>query len=285
MSSILYGIGAIIDRFFGVEKFGKSSPHYRYKQSCLALSENPPSGRNDSILIADIYRRIECNWRRSRTKYKKNPSKENWRWDPHPDIDKDNPPGPEVSLERRIIQSSDETWTNQVPTSSGLTGHSFDKVRNIDLVHKLGDRQCEFIELKVNSDTPLYAAIEILTYGCLYLFSRQHLLALKYDAPKQHELLRMSRIHLGVLAPHSYYAPYAPSPGKPYKVYNLGWLEDYLNDALRQIIRDFSHLDLIMDFRFESFPPDFTWRPSQRKMPDEAIQMAVRNRQRVYSRS
>lgn len=278
MGSILHEIGPIIDDFFGAGAFGKS-PHYRHKQSCLKLSENPLRDANSASLISDICEKIESNWRRSQEKKRRNASKQNWRFVPRPKFDEDNP-SLEVTLERRIIQSSDESWANQIPTSSGLTGPNFDKARNIDLVHKLGSGQCEFIELKVNSDTPFYAAMEILTYGCLYLFSCQHRDELGYDNSK--ELLNLSSIHLRVLAPRLYYAPDRHQPGR---LYNLKWLEELVNDGLRQYVEGLAYLDLTMDFRFDAFPADFTWTPSREDTSDETLQTALENRRPVYLRS
>lgn len=277
MSSVLHGTGAIIDRFFGVGGIGKP-PHYRHKQSCLTLSEKPLSDASGATLIVEIYKQIEFNWRRSRSEYGKLPSKKNWCFRRQTEFDECNT-SPEVTLERRIIQSSDESWANQVPTSSGLTHHRFDKARNIDLVHKLDNGRCEFIELKVNSDTPLYAAMEILTYGCLYLFSRQHRDDLGYGSSR--ELLSLLSIHLRVLAPRLYYAP---DPRQPDQLYDIEWLAELVNEGLRQFAGGLAHLDLVMEFGFDSFPADFTWPPSGGDMPDETLQTALGNRRPVYSR-
>jgi hypothetical protein len=90
-------------------------------------------------------------------------------------------------------------------------------------VHNLAHGVWEFIELKVNSDTPLYAAMEILQYGLLFLFSRHHQQELQYDTSK--ELLQATQIHLKVLAPSRYYT--SNRAGAPYQ---LQWLEESLNE-------------------------------------------------------
>lgn len=46
--------------------------------------------------------------------------------------------------------------------------------RAIDLVHRIAPGHFEFIELKTGSNTPLYAAFEILGYGLSWCLARQH---------------------------------------------------------------------------------------------------------------
>ena len=181
-SGILEGVDAVIDRFLKVEEIGTTSPHYRHKQSCLHLSQQPLVELDSQAFINSLYEIICRNWERSRQHYEKPPSQENWRQTRHPDFAPNNSSS-EVTLERTLIQAMEETWINQVPTSSGLTGPYYDKARNIDLVHDLGRGVWEFVELKVNSDTPLYRCHgQILLYGLLFVFAqRNHRQELGYD--------------------------------------------------------------------------------------------------------
>jgi hypothetical protein len=94
---------------------------------------------------------------------------ENWRFAKKTYI-ADRNTSPEKTLEKTIAKITDADWVNQVPTASGLWNASADTHRNIDLVHRLGPKQYEFIELKVETDTPLKAAMESLIYGC-FMFS------------------------------------------------------------------------------------------------------------------
>lgn len=110
-------------------------------------------------------------------------------------------PSAEVRLEQAIAGSG-PGWANQIPICSGLVGPSADRRRAIDLVHRVGEGHFEFIELKVASDTPLYAAIEIIGYACVWLLARRD------DAVPTSELLSADRVDLIVLAPASYYARY-----------------------------------------------------------------------------
>ena len=98
------------------------------------------------------------------------------------------------------------------------------------------------IELKTESDTPLYAAFEILLYGLIYLFSRCHMRELGYDM-KDQRLLGADSIHLRVLASDQFYKE-GPS---------LGWLERDLNDAIRWFAKT-KRNDLVMDFSFRASP-------------------------------
>lgn len=89
-----------------------------------------------------------------------------------------------------------------MPVASGLIPAAGDRRRAIDLVHKLGNAHFELIELKIASDTPLFAAIEIIAYGCLWLIARS-------DKPtRPSALLDADQVDLCVLAPSDYYAPY-----------------------------------------------------------------------------
>lgn len=134
-------------------------------------------------------------------------SRENWRWcKPQPQIAAHNS-SPEVRLERAIaaacVRAGRRDWANQVPVASGVMGSHADRRRAIDLVHKVADRHFELIELKIASDTPLYAAIEIIGYGCAWLLAREE------RGADSSPLLGADRIDLIVLAPRGYYTPYS----------------------------------------------------------------------------
>jgi hypothetical protein len=195
-------------------------------------------------LIEAMYEKIEGKWRNS--KYR---SKENWR------LEKQLPIGNtkqderrEVSLERAIVNIPKEVWPdaanwfNQVPVASGLVDPDADRRRSIDLVHKCSDkdRAYEFIELKVASNTPLYAAMEILKYGLLYIFARKHP-ELFNDGL---ELLQAKRIELKVLAPHDYY--------KVSDFALLQAMEERMNEGLKHFLKQMTPFGLDeMKFSFE----------------------------------
>jgi hypothetical protein len=105
------------------------------------------------------------------------------------------------------------------------------------------------IELKVRSDTPLYAGIEILIYGAAFLFWRLHLHDLGGVEPVANS---NSLLTANVLAPVSYYKPF-----------NVKWLEEAVDTGLRNVLqaRGFGGT-LKMNFRFESFADEFV-RPAE----------------------
>ena len=235
-SSILANVDPIIDRALGLTNIG-----HKHKTSCRDLTETPVKDLDVAALIEKIYGKIGHNWDSS-TYHKR--SKENWRFEKKRGISKKND-SPEVGLERAIINIPRELWSdaldwvNQVPTASGLVDPSADGSRRIDLVHKCGDKEYEFIELKVGSDTPLYAAMEILKYGVLYIFAREHEEASKY-IKKEQDLLQAKNIHLRVLAPASYYAEC-----------DLAWLEICIDRGLGSFLAN-RGLSFQMDFKFET---------------------------------
>ncbi len=283
MTGILKGVGQIIDRFFDIEHIGTRTPHYGHKTACIRLSDIPPEDLNGLDLVRDIFNKAEENWRQSGRRHKKPPSDQNWRNKPHTDFESKSP---EVRLERTIADLQGEGWVNQVPTSSGLADHRHDKVRNIDLLREIEPSRFEFIELKVNSNTPLFAAMEILGYGAIYLFSRLNQKKLRYDLPQQRKVLGAQAIGLRVLAPDRYYRYKLRGRDRRDKKYQLGWLEDLINHGLSAFLESRPELGVSMDFRFEAFPPDFPCRSADIDAGiDEAeLKVALQSVQPVYPR-
>jgi hypothetical protein len=263
--SILEDVGKIIDEALGLKgcEIGKA-PHYRHRESCQRLSRKPMSKFNGQALIEKIYKQVNNN------RSNKDPSEENWRWKKNPEKkdesrQENREKKLEVRLERKIVETSAD-WVNQVPTASGLVDEHSDKRGAIDLVHRLKDDEYEFIELKLRSDTPLYAAMEILQYGILYIFSRKDRKKLGYKEDRG-PLLWAKSVHLQVLAPHDYY-----------KGYTLDWLEDEICKGLKSFLVE-QKVKLQIDFRFEAFPPSFTLAPFPE---NDAIAQALNNRRPVY---
>ncbi len=280
--NILSGVDDIIDRYLGVTEIGTTLPHYGHKESCINLSK-PPSPEIDMLeLMEDVYKRIKSNWENAKCRQESKPnqgSKQNWRFSLNPVMPKGSD-SLEVQLERGIARvctgspSERDHWANQVPTASGLVPPHNDKHRNVDLIHKCREGEYEFIELKVKSNTPLYAAMEILLYGLLYILRRlneQSQVALtESDATKgQLDLLRATKIHLQVLAPSEYY-----------KDYKLQWLEKKLREGLRQMERN-RNLPFCMNFEFQCFPT-VTAAELRHKIQDSRIVEELQNRRSVY---
>jgi hypothetical protein len=137
----------------------------------------------DQNVVDLIFQTVADNYERGDAATNRNRSEENWRWHRlQPQIAAHNT-SPEVVLERAIAAACQRTgrtdWANQVPVASGLIDGATDGRRAIDLVHQCSERHFELIELKIASDTPLYAAVEIIGYGCIWLLARAHPPSLK----------------------------------------------------------------------------------------------------------
>ena len=155
-------------------------------------------------LVGEIHRIIAANYDRYGAALKKDRSEKNWGW-PRlvPAISEGNGSA-EVIIERALaaafIRLGRTDWSNQVPVASGVVS-SFGRGA-IDLVRQRSERHFEMIELKIASDTPLSAAIEVINYACIWLIARG-------DRPKRPSaLLDADRMDLRVLAPAAYYANY-----------------------------------------------------------------------------
>jgi len=258
-NSILKDVNDLIDSELGLMDIGET-PHHKHKTSCDRLTKSPMTGIALD-LIAKIYDKVQENWRDSNCP---KGSKKNWRFEKQPVISRKNR-SPEVILEKAIVNISHEIWPdvtcwmNQVPVASGLTRRKEGR-RAIDLVHRCGDGWYEFIELKVNegAGTPLFAAMEILQYGVLYMFSRENAKALGYEGTDK-ELLGATGIHLKVLAPATYYEGYD----------DLSQLEESIRKGLAKFLaqRKFA-FELEMDFKFETLWLIPSRSPVTRKAPE-----------------
>lgn len=220
---------------------------YRHRSALIGLSEHPPEQFDGVAFVETAFRHILQNWRQCLAAMTHNPSNENWRWfNPKLGISPQNQ-SPEVTLERLIVNLTRhvgrEDWSNQVPVGSGLIKGGGDRRRAVDLVRRVDDNAFELIELKIESDNALYAGIEILQYGIIWLLSREHRKFLGYsDKP----LLDASTVKLVVLAPANYYAGL-----------KLSWFEDGLNRGLKSLGRQYGNCDL--SFAYQAFPSWFSW--------------------------
>jgi hypothetical protein len=193
--SLVDGVEQVVIEILGMTGLGHRSALHRI------------SAFDGTVLVEAIHRLIESNYARAGASANKDRSRENWRWPVlQPQISIRNR-SPEVVLERAIAAACDRLgridWANQVPVASGLVASARDGRRAIDLVRRRGEWHFELIELKIASDTPLYAAIEIICHGCLWLIARD-------DKPSRASaLLDANHIDLRVLAPSKYYAPFA----------------------------------------------------------------------------
>jgi hypothetical protein len=199
-ASLLWGVDAAACGVLGVRSL-------RHRSAALELCSRQTLKSGSVRAVYDV---IAANWRCCRTARPVSGSVENWRWrTPKLDIAARNT-SPEVMLERAIVAACERKgrtdWSNQVPVASGIAGAFGERRRAIDLVREVGPGSFEFVELKIASDTPLYAAFEIIGYVCIWLLSRCDPRAL--PSP----ILKARRIAAKVLAPNSYYTRYALGP-------------------------------------------------------------------------
>lgn len=229
--AILDGVDKIINGALGLSG-GRLK--YHHKAQCLLLSDAPTPDLDVPDLIRNICAKIKSNWHKGKSR-----STENWRWTQNADIDSKNT-SQEVVLERWIARTAGKEWANQVPVASGLTDTAGGR-RAIDLIHRCGNKRYEFIELKVNEGggTPLFAAMEILQYGILYMFSRENAQKLANEQADP-GLFAAIEINLKVLAPAKYY-----------EGYDLSWLEKCISDGLASYTAE-SGCGFTIDFTFES---------------------------------
>ncbi|WP_294532300.1 hypothetical protein [uncultured Rhodoblastus sp.] len=172
-------------------------------------------------LVDLIFRTVACNYEQGDAAANRNRSQQNWRWQLQTQISGNNR-SREVVLERKIAAACQHAcpkdWANQVPVASGLIAGPAGGRGAIDLAHRCGERRFELIELKIASDTPLHAAVEIIEYGCIWLLARANPPSLKP------EILDADHVDLRVLAPVDYY-----------RGYNLTELEAALNRGCRAL--------------------------------------------------
>ena len=207
--SLFEGVDAAVSAVLGVANL-------RHRSALHALGRVRLVQRGSVEAALD---RIAANWERSAQAGLGSASQENWRWwSPQTFIGAANR-SPEVVLERAIaracVAGGRRDWSNQVPVASGVVRSTTERRRAIDLVHKRNEGHYEFIELKIASDTPLYAAFEIISYVGIWLLSR--------NVACGKPLLDAMRIDTRVLAPAAYYAPFS-----------LGWIEQTLNEELQE---------------------------------------------------
>ena len=233
--SLFDGVDAAVCAVLGVARLTIANLKHRSALHDLGRLEQVPPGS-----VAAALDTIASNWERCARAGLGSASRENWRWcEPQTYINKEKNRSAEVVLERAIVTAFHaahrEDWANQVPVASGVVRSSAERRRAIDLVHERGDGHYEFIELKIASDTPLYAAFEIISYVGVWLLSRND------ECGKP--LLEARRIDARVLAPAAYYAPFS-----------LGRIEQILNQELRDYGARYG---TALSFGFEVLPDGF----------------------------
>lgn len=237
LASLVDGVELAVCEALGIARLGhRSALRSLRHQSAVDLAEL-------------VHRVISANWTAGRAGDNKERSAQTWRWALQPQIGLANR-SPEVVLERGIAgacaRAGRSDWANQIPVASGLIEGASDGRRAIDLVHRDSDRRFELIELKIASDTPLYAAVELLGYASAWLLARA-------DPPARPSvLLEAEHLDLRVLAPAPYYAPF--------DLKNLGAT---LNNSVRSLGE---RCGVSLSFGFDVLPGELSHSP----LPDDA---------------
>ena len=215
-----------------------SGEHLKQISTCRNLT--PDSGMQERICVAvaDLYKEIS-----SRGPFRI-PSRENWCLERVTTLAERNK-SPEVVLERAIAvvaeNGSLENWYNQIPVASGLIDERANKRAAIDLIEFSEDRVA-FVELKWESDTPAYAAVEILRYAMAYLLCRDNREEFGYE---DKSLMFVDTVDLQVLAPAVFYDKC-----------DLQFLAMGIGEGLERLCADRTD-NLKMTFEFRSFQPCF----------------------------
>lgn len=238
--SLFRGVDQLAADLFGVRDI-------RHWSAMLKLNKAPPNALTGVAVVEQMFAQVEGNWTKCLSILSRPPSTQNWRWfEPQLEISPENR-SPEVTLERAIVRAAKAAdrrdWSNQIPIAAGILAGAGNNRRAIDLVHSPAPEKFEFVELKIASDTPLFAAIEILEYGFIWLLSRRDGEALGYA---DRAIIQASDIQLSVLAPRSYY-----------RELDLTWLTECLSEGVRRL--GLRQGDMRLDFAFQEFPQEFVW--------------------------
>lgn len=215
-----------------------------------------------SGLFEQLYERIRENWTRHREPDRWPTPDKNWVLRVAPEFTEHPTQHIEKQLQKRIaICLENEGWSNDVPTASGLV-NARGRNMNVDLAHRMAE-DFGLVELKIESDTPYDAALQLLRYGAVYMLYRlEPELVGRF---KLHSMMCAKCIVLEVLAPHSYY-----SGGDV----DLRCLETQLDREL-ETFGGCRAAGVALSFRFMAFAPNFIYYPG---MNCELIRNAVRHR-------
>ncbi|WP_428305441.1 hypothetical protein [Lacipirellula sp.] len=275
MNTCFEGMNEVADEFLLLDDtWAGTPPRFSHFASLLRLSKSPALFRNEN-LIDRMSHCCEAAWRSATELQHRRVSADSWGCTKHLELCEDNPSS-EVVLERLLARLTPGNWWNQVPVDAGsLDGQGR---RKIDLVHRSGDRY-SIVELKVNSNTPLSAAIQVIQYGVAYLLFRQCVLPdlLERGDADSPAIMQATELDLVVLAPTQYYDRFASSHG---------WLESFERQMDSQLAGSAARqaVGISMTFRFESFPRDFAWPLNLATDASRHLQVAqaVLGRQRVF---
>jgi hypothetical protein len=254
--SIFDGTAGIIDRSL----FGTRPIEFQHLMALRLLGEGGSVHLDGASLVRELYDHTVERWRAVNGRFPRPGSTENWRFTLNTKISELNT-SREKQVEKRIARLAEQgrfgkgEWANQIPVASGLLDEHTDKKACVDLARRTAPSSFDLIELKLDpaSGHAVFAAMEALRYGVLYLFSRRLGRDLGYPSGGS-GLLGAQRIRLVVLAPASYYLEI---PGAL-----LHSLRDELSGGLAAECRREGPAGLTIDLAFEQFGEPFGWPSS-----------------------
>ena len=193
------------------------------KTRAIELSELQVPGTISPETIRALYESLSCEgWIERKGK--------NWIWR-HEPPEYTNDHSAEVSLERTVAAKDLKTWGCQMSTSSGVQGQFLHRRRAIDLVRFISPGQYAFVELKVGSDNPLYAAFEILGYALAYLHAKSN----GWRGKGTHDVFDAERVELTILGPYRWYKYGKRGTDKQFE-YKLDWLANEIANSLNAFV-------------------------------------------------
>lgn len=251
--SIFDGTSAIINRSL----FSLQPIEFQQLTALRALGECGSLRLDGESLVRELYDHTVERWRAVNGCFQRRASTENWRFTLNTKLSEKNT-SREKQVEKRVSLLAEQgrlaksDWANQIPVASGLLNQHADKKACIDLAQRTAPGSFDLIELKLDpvSGHALFAAMEALRYGVLYLFSRRSGRELGYFHGGS-GLLGAHRLRLVVLATGSYYR------GVP--MWLLRSLRDELSAGLAAECRREGPAGLVMDLDFEQFGEPFLW--------------------------
>lgn len=248
-NGMLHGVAYFIDKWLDVEMNGQkwregNPPCFAHKSTydSILRIKHGSFGSHCHDLIKGIVTQIEAN---RYTNPLRRPADCNWRWKKQTDIARNNRSA-EVNLERSIVRYTDDNWVNQMPIASGFLSTTNDKGRHVDLVQRLSDRYYRMMELKVRSDNPFFAAMEILCYGLLFVYSKKHRDTLGFKE-NTNPILWSKHVMLCILAPAKFYP-------NDFELDRLHQLESSINMALKN--EEVTSSGVKMEFQYCTFAAD-----------------------------
>jgi hypothetical protein len=249
-----------IDEFFGLDAVGLS---HQDKKACLLLCDEQPQ-KDGAELVCRLLDRIVRNRSALTETGRAARGSQTWRWKKNISLRRDYE-GIEVRIERAIARLLNDDWVNQVPAASGLTDAN-NRRCCVDIVHRRHAVEFDFIELKalrpgINSSgaqTPLFASMEVLKYGLLFLFCKKNRDLLFPGGIEHRPILNANRVHLEVLmTPNCYLHSARKGP------FRIAWLNRLITDGLNELneYQKLTNCDsgVQFEFSFKELPQNFVW--------------------------